>query len=56
MDHAPVLTPASPFFRNVHHGQIQHFQEAVVCGEHGFRLSNLSELAIEPFNGVRGLD
>ena len=26
VDQAPVLLPSSPFFRNIHHGQIQHFQ------------------------------
>ena len=30
MDHTPVLPPAGPFLRNVHHGQIQHFQQAVI--------------------------
>lgn len=30
MDRAPVLPPPGPFFRYVHHGQIQHFWQALV--------------------------
>ena len=56
VDHAPVLPPACPFLRNIHHGQIQHFQKAVVCGEHGFGLGHLPELAVEALNGVGGVD
>ena len=35
MDRTPVHAPSRPFFRNVHHRQIQHFQKAVVRGECG---------------------
>ena len=56
MDHTPILALSSPFFRNVHHGQKQHFQEAIICGQRSLRLSNLSELAIDPFNGIRGVN
>lgn len=56
MDHAPVHTLPRPFFRNVHHRQIQHFQKGVVRGEDGFRLGYFSELAVEAFDGVRGIN
>lgn len=38
MDQAPVLPPSGPFFRNIHHGRIQHFQRAVIGGKDGFCL------------------
>ena len=47
MDHAPALPPAGPLFGNVHHGQIQHFQQAVISGEYGFGLGHLAQLAVE---------
>ncbi len=37
-DQAPVLPLPSPLFRNVHHSQIQHFQQAVIDGKDGFGL------------------
>ena len=54
MDPAPVLTPASPLFRNVHHGQIQHFQQTVICGEHSFCFGYFPELAVKALNGIGG--
>jgi hypothetical protein len=36
VDGAPILAAASPFFRDIHHSQLQHFQKAVVCRENGF--------------------
>ena len=56
MDAAPVLPPTCPLFRNIHHGQIQHLQQAVIGWEHGFRLGNLAELAVKALNGVGGVD
>lgn len=52
VDHTPVLPPAGPLFRDVHHGQVQHFQQAVVGGEHGFGFGHLAQLAVETLNGV----
>ena len=49
---APVLPPVGPLFRDVHHGPIQHFEEAVVCEKHGFRLGYLPGIPIEDFYGV----
>ena len=56
MNHTPVLAAACPLFRDVHHGQIQHFQQAVICGEHGFGLGHLTKLAVKSLNGVGGVD
>lgn len=56
MDQAPVLTATSPFFSNVHHGQIQHFQQAVISRKHGFGFCHLAQLAVKSFNGVSGVD
>lgn len=56
MDYTPVHAPPGPFFRNVNHGQIQHFQKAVVRGEYGFRFGHLSELSIESLDGIRGIN
>ena len=30
MNDAPILPPSGPFLRNVHHGEIQHFQQTVI--------------------------
>ena len=56
VDHTPVLAPAGPFFRNIHHGQIQHFQQAVIGGKDRFGLGHLAQLAVEALNGVGGVD
>ena len=56
VDHAPVLPSASPFLRNIHHGQIQHFQQAVICGEHGFCLGHLPKLAVKALDGIGRID
>ena len=52
MDQAPILSAASPLFRDVHHGQIQHFQKAVIGWEHGFSFGHLAKLTIEFLNGI----
>lgn len=56
VDQAPVLPPSSPLFRNIHHGQIQHFQQAVIGGKDGLGLGHLAQLAVETLNGVGGVD
>ena len=53
MDLAPVLPVACPFLRNVHHGQIQHFQQAVIGWEYGFGFGHFPQLAVEPFDCIR---
>ena len=39
VDDGPVLTTAGPFFRDVQHDQIQHFQQTVISGEAPFSAS-----------------
>ena len=56
VDHAPVLPSASPFLRNIHHGKIQHFQQAVICGEHGFCLGHFPKLTVEALDGIGRID
>ena len=56
VDQVPVLPPPSPLFRNVHHGQIQHFLQAVISGKDGFGLGRLAQMAVEALNGVGGED
>ena len=48
MDAAPVLPPTRPLFRNIHHGQIQHLQQAVIGGKDGLG----AQLAAETLNGI----
>ena len=47
---------SGPFFRDIHHGQIQHFQQAVVGGEHGFGFCHLAQLAVEALDGIGGVN
>lgn len=56
MDDTPVLPPSSPLFGNIHHGQVQHFQQAVIGGKDRFSLGHLAELAVKALNGVGGVD
>ena len=56
MYHAPVHAPSRPFFRNVHHRQLQHFQKTVVGWEYGFRFGHLPQLTVEAFDGIRGIN
>lgn len=56
VDYAPVLPSAGLFFGDIHHGQVQHFQEVVVRGEHGFRLGHLTELAVDALYGIGRID
>ena len=57
VDQAPILPPSGPLFRNIHHGQIQHFQQAVIGGKDGLGLGNLAQLAaVEPLNGIGGVN
>ena len=56
VNHAPIHAPTRPFLRDIHRGQIQHFQQAVVRREHGFRFGDLPKLAVESFNRIRRID
>ena len=54
MDDTPVLPPSSPLFGNIHYGQVQHFQQAVIGGKDRFSFGHLAELAVKALNGVGG--
>ena len=56
MNLSPVLPMASPFFRDIHSCQIQHFQKAVIRRENRFAFSHFPELTIESFNGICGVN
>ena len=46
VDHVPFLPPARPFFRNIHHGQIQHLQQTVIRREYRFCLGHFPKLPV----------
>ena len=46
MDHTPVLPTSGPLFRNVYHGQIQHFQQTVIRREYRFCLGHFPKLPV----------
>ena len=54
--HAPVLPSASPFLCNIHHGKMQHFQQAFIRGKHRFCLGHLPKLTVEALNGIGRMD
>ena len=56
VDAAPVLTAASPFFRDVLHSQIQHLEKAVICRKYGLGFGDLLQLSIEAFYGIGCID
>ena len=56
VDNAPILPPSGPLFRDVHHGKIQHLEQAVVGGKNGFGLCHLAKLAVKSLNCIGGID
>ena len=52
MNNGPVFPFPGPFFCDVDHGQIEHFQQTVIRGEDGFGFGDLSKLPIEALNGI----
>ena len=52
VDLAPVLLPSCPLFGNVHHSQIEHFQQTVIGRKHCFGFGNFTKLAVKPLNGI----
>jgi len=53
---SPILSPSGPFFSDIHHCQVQHFQEAVIRGEYRLAFGHFAELAIESFDSIGGVD
>ena len=56
IDDTPVLPSASPFLRNIHHGQIKHLKKAVVGRKDRSGFGYLPELTVEALYGVGGID
>ena len=56
VDNAPITPFPRPLLSDVHHRQIQHFQQAVIGREYGFRLGNLAKLAVEALYGVGSIN
>ena len=56
MDHAPILASARPFLCNIHHSQVEHFQQAVIGRKNGLSLGHFPQLAVKALNGVGGVD
>ena len=56
MDLSPILSVSSPFFRDIHHGQIQHFQETLIRREYRLRFRDLPQLPVKSLDGIRGID
>jgi len=47
---------ARPFSLNVLRGEVDQFEQCHIIGERPFSLCNLTNLAMEPFRGVGGID
>lgn len=56
MDHAPILPPACPFLRDIDHGKVPHFQQAVIGGKHEFCLGYFAKLTVEALDGIGRVD
>ena len=52
IDAAPVLTATGPFFRDVLHSQIQHFEKAVIGRKYGLCFGHFLELSVESLYGI----
>lgn len=56
MNLSPILTMASPFFRNIYHSKIQHFQKTFIGRKYGFGFCDLPALTVKSLHGIRGID
>ena len=56
MDQAPVLPPAAPGLCNIRHGQIRHFQQAVIRREEQSYLGHFPQLPVEALGRVGRID
>ena len=56
MNLLPILPVSSPFFCDIHHGQIQHFQKTVIRRKYRFGFGDLSDLTIKSFDGIGSID
>lgn len=56
VNNTPITPFSCPLLGDVHHRQIQHFQQTVIGRKHGFRFGNLAQLAVETLYGVGGIN
>ena len=56
VDTAPILTASCPFFSDILHSQIQHFEKTVIGRKYGLCLSHFLQLAVKALYGVGGID
>ena len=56
VDDAPILASVCPFSGNVRHGQVEHFQQAVVRWENELGLGHFPQLAIKALDSIGGID
>ena len=56
MDLTPILSAAGPFFRNIRHCQIEHFEKAVIGRKYRPALRDFTELPVESFDRIRGVN
>ena len=56
MNEILILPTSGPFFRNVHHGRIQHLEKAAIYRGNRFGLRDLPQLAVETLNGICGVN
>ena len=47
-----TITVSSPFLRDIHHCQIQHFQKAVIRRKDRLGFCHFPKLPVEAFNGI----
>ena len=56
VDNTPITPFPRPLLGDVHHRQIQHFQQAVIGRKDGLCLGYLAQLAIKTLNRISGVD
>lgn len=56
MDLPSILPVASPFFGNIHHGQIQHFHQTLIRREYRLGFRCLPQLPVKSLDGIRDID
>ena len=56
MDLTPILTVACLFLWDIHHSQIQHFQETIVGRKYRLGFGDLLELTVKSLNCIGGID
>ena len=52
MNLPPILAPARPFFGNIHHGKIEHFEQTVIGRKNTLVFGDFPQLTIESLNGI----